>query len=374
MRKICVATGSRADYGLLHGVLQQISSDPSFELHLIVTGSHVAPQFGETRHEIEADGIPILTVVPVVLENGTPQEIASAMADIFLDVVKALQADPPEIVVVLGDRTEIFAVAQAAWVCRVPLAHIHGGETTEGAMDDAARNAITMMAQLHFAAAAPYAERIVRMGRDPEFVHNVGALGVDNIVHHTPCKRDVFFRQVGMAPADLLFLVTYHPVTMEMDNGLHGIESLCAALDNFKDAAIIITGVNADIGNTHVQACIDVFAKRRQQNVIVCASLGRNLYASALYHADVVIGNSSSGIIEAPAAQTPTVNIGTRQTGRLKAASIIDCGDNAQDIAASIQRALSSEFLATASSTPLPYGKGDAASSIIQVLQSTLPD
>ncbi|MHC8508123.1 MAG: UDP-N-acetylglucosamine 2-epimerase [Rhodospirillales bacterium] len=392
MRKIAVITGGRADYGLLSGVLCRIENDSDMTLHLIVTGMHTSARFGETGREIEADGLPVAATVPLPLDDDSPAGVGRAMAEALTGVGAALDVARPDLVLVLGDRTEIFAAAQAAMLRGLPLAHIHGGEITEGAMDDAMRHAVTKLSHLHFASVPEYARRIIRMGERPECVFTTGALGADNAAAHAPCPREDFFKAAGLAPRARLFLVTYHPVTLAPGGGLAGAQALCAALERLvagtgaadhaagtgaadHDTAVLITGVNSDLGGAPIRACFDAFAAKHADRAAVCESLGRDLYLSGLHHADVVIGNSSSGVIEAPAAGAPSVNIGPRQAGRLRAASVIDCGDTADEITAAVERALNPAFRRTAQSVAEKRkSEGGVAEKIVQVLKTAALD
>lgn len=373
-RRIAVVTGSRADYGLLHWTIREIIDDPALELQLVVTGAHLSPLFGETWREIEADGIPIAAKLPVNLDDDTPDATAQAMADMLRGMTRILGELDPHIMLVLGDRFEILGAAQAAMLRRVPIAHVHGGETTEGIIDEVIRHATTKMAHVHLAATEPYARRIIQMGESPDRVFVVGAPGVDNLARLEPIDRDMLLADLGLPTSLPLFVVTYHPVTLAENGGEGAMQSLCDALAEFPDATILVTGVNADPGNAAIRKLIMALTSGHGSTIVARESLGQRRYLSALRQAAVVIGNSSSGLIEAPAAGVPTVNIGPRQRGRLRAPSVIDCGETASEIAAAIRRALDPAFREAAFRTAPPYGSGGAAMMITRILREVRLD
>jgi UDP-hydrolysing UDP-N-acetyl-D-glucosamine 2-epimerase len=369
-RRVSVVTGSRADYGLLAGLMRELRDDPAFALQTVVTGAHLSPKFGLTVREIEADGFAIDARVDLGLDSDARAAIAAATGRGLAGLARALADLAPDIVVVLGDRYEIFAAAAAALILGIPVAHIHGGEITEGAMDDSIRHAVTKMASLHFAAAEPYARRIAQMGEDPARVFAVGALGVEAALSPTMLPADELERDLGLALREPTLLVTYHPVTLRKDAETIAIDALLAALDRFTDARIVITGVNADPGHTAVTSHLNDYARTHARRATLHASLGQRRYLSVMRRAAAVIGNSSSGIIEAPALGVPTVNIGDRQKGRLKATSVIDCGETTDDIARAIERAIDPQFRAKNAGQMLPYGGGGTAAKIAAVLKA----
>ncbi len=274
----------------------------------------------------------------------------------------------PDIIVVLGDRFEIFAAAQAALLLNIPLAHIHGGEATEGAVDDAIRHAITKMARLHFCAAEPYAARVRQMGEDPDHVYMVGAPGLDPIATLDYLSREALAAELGLDLSGPLFVITYHPVTLKLGRGSAAVNALTKALGRFAETAMVFTGVNSDPGNRTINDALSAFAAEDPARRTVVASLGQRRYLSAVRESDAVIGNSSSGLIEAPALGVPTVNIGDRQKGRLRSTSVIDCPDGADAIAEAINRALDPDFQNTAKTAEPPYGRGGDAKKIVSVL------
>lgn len=373
MRRIVVITGSRADYGLLSVLMREIRNDPALELQVIATGAHLSPAFGMTIREIEADGFAIAARVDMGITSDQRIALTAAIGRGVAGLGEALARLAPDIVVLLGDRYEILAAATSALVLGLPIAHIHGGEITEGAMDDSIRHAITKMAHIHFAAVEPYARRIVQMGEPPERVFAVGALGVDAILGHEPLASEILDRDLGVPLRDPVLLVTYHPVTLHEGDEGSAVDGLLAALECFSKARVVITGVNADPGRMAIARRLGDYAARRPDRVTLHDSLGQHRYFSVMRRAAAVVGNSSSGVIEAPALGVPTVNIGARQQGRLKARSVIDCGENTDMIATAIARALDPAFRATITGQTLPYGGGGTAGRIAAVLKSVDP-
>lgn len=372
-RKICIVTGSRAEYGLLYWLMKEIAADKDLQLQVIATGMHLAPEFGLTFRQIEADGFVIDAKVEMLDASDTPLGIAKSMGRGVIGIAEALDRLKPDIVVVLGDRFEILAAAQAAMVARIPIAHIHGGEVTEGAFDEAIRHAITKMAQWHFVAAEPYRKRVVQLGEAPDRVFNFGAPGLDHLTTLQWIARAELESALGIKLGSPLFLVTYHPVTLKDESPVTAMEELLAALDESPRATVILTYPNADTGGRALIACIDAWVARHGERAKAFASLGQRLYLSLMREADVVIGNSSSGLTEAPALRKAAVNLGDRQKGRLKASSVIDAAENKANIAAAIGKALSSEFRSGLAGTISLYGSGNTSARIRNVLKSAQP-
>ena len=369
MRKICIVTGTRAEYGLLYWLMREIDSDLDLELQIIATGMHLAPEFGLTYRVIEEDGFAITAKVEMQLSSDTPAGIAKSIGLGVIGFADALQSLQPDLMVVLGDRYEVLAAVQVALVARIPVAHIHGGETTEGAIDESIRHAVTKMSQLHFVAAEPYRSRLIRMGEDPATVFNVGAPGLENLRRLPLLDKSELERSIDFELATPCFLVTYHPATLGSTAPPVAMQALLDALDHFPEARIIITKPNSDADGRILAQLVDDYAQRQQGRVAVFTSLGQLRYLSALRLVDAVIGNSSSGIIEAPACHTPTVNIGERQSGRLKADSVIDCGESAESIVAAINKALAPEFRDSVKRSLSRYGSGDSAARIKEQLK-----
>jgi UDP-hydrolysing UDP-N-acetyl-D-glucosamine 2-epimerase len=364
MRKICVITGTRAEYGLLRWVMQGIKDDPDLMLQIIATGMHLSPEFGLTFQQIEADGFCIDAKVEMLLSSDSSVGIAKSIGLGVIGFADAINTLAPDIIVVLGDRFEILAAAQAAMVMNLPFAHISGGELTEGAIDDCIRHAITKMADFHFVAAEIYRRRVIQMGEQPEKVINCGDPGLDNFRRLQLLKRDELEKSLNFPLGSPTFLVTFHPVTMGRTNPQKEMQELLNALDQFPGAHVIMTKPNADIGGRIISKMVDDYSRINSKRVHSSVSLGQLRYLSAMQCCDVVIGNSSSGIVEAPAIKKPTVNIGKRQTGRLKARSIIDCDASEQSIVNAIKQALSSQFKTVLATTQSLYGDCNASSTI----------
>jgi UDP-hydrolysing UDP-N-acetyl-D-glucosamine 2-epimerase len=370
-RRICVVTGSRAEYGLLFWLLRELRDAPDVQLQLVATGMHLSPEFGNTAHVIEADGFAIDAKVEMLLSADSAVAITKSTGLGVIGFADAFARLRPELLVVLGDRFEILAAAQAAFLARIPIAHLHGGEATEGALDDGMRHAITKLSQLHFVAAEPYRRRVIQMGERPERVFNFGAPGLDQLRHLQWLDRTALETALGMSLQPPLFVVTYHPVTLQAGGPAQPVGELLAALDRFPNATIVLTYPNADESGRAVIGMIDEYARTRAPRVRAFVSLGQPNYLSLLRECSVVIGNSSSGLIEAPALRKATVNVGERQRGRLRAASVIDCAEHADAIAAAIDRALSAEFQTALAQVESQYGQGGASAAIATVLRTT---
>jgi UDP-hydrolysing UDP-N-acetyl-D-glucosamine 2-epimerase len=367
-RKLCVVTGTRAEYGLLYWLMKEIEQDKDLELQILATGMHLAPEFGLTFREIEHDGFRIDAKVEMLLSSDTPVGVAKSIGLGVIGMAEALERLKPDLLILLGDRYEILAAAQAAMTARVPIAHIHGGETTEGAMDEAIRHAVTKMAHLHFVAAEPYRKRVIQMGEHPERVFCYGAPGIDYIKKLNLMTKEQLEESLSFRLGALNFLVTYHPVTLQ-DSSEEAVVNLLRALDQFPEAHIIATKPNSDVGGRRIARKLEEYAAARPERVCLAASLGQVRYLSAIRHTDVVIGNSSSGIIEAPLFRKPTVNIGDRQKGRLAGESVIHCRETESDIVAAIRIALSPEFQKTLEKVESLYGDGGASLRIKETLK-----
>lgn len=341
-RKIAVITGTRAEYGLLYWTLRELK-ERGVELQLIVTGAHLAPGYDMTVKHIEADGWSIAARIDMQLASDAPVDLARSMGLGLSGIAEALDRLKPDIVVILGDRYEMLAAASGAVMLDIPVAHIHGGEVTEGAMDELIRHAITKLSYWHFAPYAQAEKRILQLGEDPSRVFMVGAPGIDNIARLELLSREALEKELGISLAPPLILFTYHPETLSTMPVAAQIAEVTAALAAFPDATIIITGAGADSGGRAVNAALEQFAASHPR-VLFRMSLGSRVYLSAMKQAQVVAGNSSSALIEAPALGRATVNIGDRQTGRLRSPGVIDCRCNAADITQGLRRALSPEF------------------------------
>jgi UDP-N-acetylglucosamine 2-epimerase (non-hydrolysing)/GDP/UDP-N,N'-diacetylbacillosamine 2-epimerase (hydrolysing) len=369
-RKICVVTGTRAEYGLLHRLLLILKSDPQIDLQLVVTGSHLSPSHGMTVDEIESDGFVPVAKLSVDLSDDSKLATVKAMADVTSQIAETLSNLTPDVVVLLGDRYEILATAQAALILDIPVAHIHGGEITSGAFDDSIRHAITKMSSLHFVAAQEYEKRVVQLGEQPSSVFNIGSLGVENALASKPMNKSDLSKALNVELESPILLVTYHPTTRSTMSVTEEIDQVLSALENFSYSTIVFTGVNADPGNAELSSQIEKFVQRDPKLRSLHESLGQSRYLSLLNLCDAVVGNSSSGIIEAPAFGKPTVNIGNRQDGRLRADSIIDVGVTKQEIQTAIETALSPTWRERCAKTVSSYKSSNTAQRIADTLKS----
>jgi UDP-hydrolysing UDP-N-acetyl-D-glucosamine 2-epimerase len=371
--KIAVVTGSRADYGLLYWLIDAIHRDPQLSLQLIVTGSHLSNAFGKTVDQITDDGYPIAAQVAMIADDDSDWAMARSTGANVIGMADAFKKLQPDLVVLPGDRFEILAAATAAMLMGVPIAHLHGGEVTEGAVDESIRHAVSKMSAIHFVSAEPYRQRLIRMGEDPARVHVVGAPGLDHFKRTPLPSRDELLTSVGLSVEKPFLLVTYHPATRGDVSPAEAVTQLTKALDQFSDYNVLITKANADAGGRAVNSALETYASAQpNKRVQLMASLGTRRYLSAVTHAAVVVGNSSSALIEAPAVGTPTVNIGPRQQGRLRAATVIDCDESAASIAAAIAAALAPGFRDRTSTIDPPYGRpGDATGKMLEILRST---
>jgi UDP-hydrolysing UDP-N-acetyl-D-glucosamine 2-epimerase len=369
LRNVAFFTSTRAEYGLLRPLMAEVASRPNLALQVIVSGTHLSEAHGATWQEIVADGFPISARVDMTIASDDVEGVAISAAEVLSGVASALARLKPDMLVLLGDRYELLAAAQAAVLARVPIAHIHGGEATEGAIDDSIRHAITKLSHWHFAAAEPYAKRIRQMGEASSRVWNVGAPAMDNIAALDPVPKDALEAFLGLPLDQPSFLVTYHPVTLKDDGGLSAMQALLAALDS-SYCTIVITGANADPGAGAIRARLQAFANDRPNRVALVESLGSRRYLSLMRHVDAVVGNSSSGLLEAPAVGVPTVDIGPRQQGRLRAPSVLHCGETTAEISRALATALSADHLAIAARRESPYGQPGASRRIVDLLET----
>ena len=370
-RKICVITGSRAEYGLLRWVMQGIKDEPTLTLQVIATGMHLSPYFGNTYQEIEDDEFVIDRKVETLTEDDSPVGIAKSMGNGMIGFADALNELCPDLVVVLGDRFEIFSAVAAALVAQIPVAHIHGGEITEGNFDDSLRHSITKMSHFHFTAAEEYRDRVIQLGESPDRVFNIGGLGVDNIDRIDLISRDELEKELELTFQKQNLLVTFHPVTLDPDSGVKQMTELLNALDSFPGFGLIFTMPNADTGGRWITDLIEDYVESHS-NAVSFTSLGAKRYLSLMACVDGVIGNSSSGLLEAPSLRIGTVNIGNRQRGRIQAESVISCEPNRIAIQEAITKLLSIEFLGKVQNVVSPFGIGGACNAIIEIIK-TLP-
>lgn len=368
--KIAVFTGTRAEYGLLYWLMKDIQASATLQLQLIVGAMHLSPEFGQTWQQIEQDGFVIDSKVEMLLSSDTTVGVVKSMGLGTIGFADALDRLRPDALIVLGDRFEALAIVQAALIMRIPVAHLHGGEITEGAYDDAIRHAISKMASLHFVAAEPYRQRVIQMGEQPSAVFNVGAIGLDHFRRSARMDLDALRASLGFELREPYLLVTYHPVTLLDEDPERSFNALLATLDQFPDCQVILTYPNADNGGRAIIPLLEAYAAGRPGRVLAIPSLGFKRYLSVLGNAAAVLGNSSSGIIEAPAFCIPTVNIGSRQLGRLAADSVLHCAPSADAIRQALATALSPDFSARCRNVTNPYGQGSAARAIVGILEA----
>ena len=368
-RKICVVTGTRAEYGLLYWLMKEIQVTEGFELQVIVTGMHLSFEFGLTYQQIESDGFVIDKKVEMLLSSDTEVAITKSMGIGMVGFADALSDLTPDLLVVLGDRYEIFVAVSAATVARVPVAHISGGETTEGVIDEAFRHSITKMSHLHFSATEEYRNRVIQLGEQPDHVYNVGGTGIDNIMRLQLLDRHDFQKEIDFELGEKNILVTFHPVTLENATAEDQFQSLLDVLDEEEDIHIIFTKANADTNSRIINVMIDRFVSENPNRSACFTSMGQLRYLSALQFVDGVVGNSSSGLIEAPSFKIGTINIGDRQRGRIRADSVIDCKPDYSSIRIATKELFLEGFRDKARSVINPYGTGGAAEKIMAVLK-----
>ena len=369
-RRICVVTGTRSEYGLLKPLIDELRRSRSVDLKLVATGMHLSPEFGLTYKEIEEDGITIDEKVETLLSSDTPVGVSKAVGLGIISFSETFRRLDPELVVGLGDRFELFAAVVAAMIAGIPVAHLHGGELTKGAIDDAIRHSITKMSQLHFTAAQEYRKRVIQLGEDPDRVFNVGAIGLDNIRNMKLLSRGRLERELGLKITPPTLLVTFHPATLDRRTAGSQFKELLGAFDEMKELNLIFTMPNADHEAREIMHMIERFVGANKKRARAFVSLGRLKYLSAVKWADGVVGNSSSGIIEVPGFRKGTVNIGDRQEGRIIPASVINCPPDRRRIVESIRLLLSDEFRERLRDVVNPHGDGRAAGRIAAILIS----
>lgn len=367
-RKICVITGTRAEYGLLRWIMQGIKDDSELTLQVIATGMHLSPEFGLTYREIEKDGFRIDRKVEMLTSSDTPVGIAKSMGLGMIGFADALNELRPDLIVVLGDRFEIFSAVSAALVARIPVAHLHGGEATVGAFDEALRHSITKMSHLHFVAAEEYRQRVIQLGEQPDRVLLVGGLGIDNIKRLKLLGREELESSLEFKLGIKNLLITFHPVTLENATASDQMAELLAALSDLTDTQLIFTLPNADTGSRALIKMVEQFAAQHP-NARAYTTLGQLRYLSCIAQVDGVVGNSSSGLAEVPSFRKGTINIGDRQLGRLQAASVINCEPTRPSIAAALKRLYSTDFQLSLSQICNPYGEGGASEKVVKTIK-----
>lgn len=371
MKKICVFTGTRADYGLLKPLLDEIERDSGLQLQLLVSGMHLSAEFGNTFELIEKDGFCIAAKVPNLTDDDSAIGTCQAIGRGVTGYAEAFAELKPDLLVLLGDRSEAFAAATAALVCHLPIAHLHGGETTQGAYDEAFRHSISKMSQLHFTATEEYRQRVIQLGEDPASVHNVGAIGLDYLDSGEFLDRAALEESLNFSFGERSALVTFHPTTLEQGSALEQTKQLLRALDQLEPLQLIFTKANSDSEGRAINRLIDQYVAERPGKTIAFTSMGHLRYLSSLHIVDLVIGNSSSGLLEAPSFGVPTINIGDRQKGRSKAASVIDCPAEQEAILAACQQGLSEPVKTLAATVDNPYRQPDTARRILQIIKQS---
>jgi len=371
MKKICIVSSTRAEYGVLHNLIEKIYKDPRLELLLVVTGMHLSPEFGMTIKEIENDGYPITEKIDILMSADTVSAISKTMGIAFISFADMFERQKPDMLVVVGDRYELIPICACAINAHIPIAHISGGETTEGAVDECVRHCITKMSYLHFPGCETYRKRIIQLGEEPNRVFNFGHIGVEFAKTIELLQKDVLEDTIHFSLETPYAIVTFHPTTLETRTAALQTDELLKAISNFPNMRFIFIKANADVDGRIINEKIDQFVSKRD-NCIAFKSLGIQKYLTCMKYSSAIIGNSSSGIIEAPSFGVPTINIGDRQRGRLQASSIINCKPTAGDILEAIQLSQTEEFIKNAMNTTNPYGSGNTSESIVETIKEFL--
>ena len=368
MKKITIVTGTRADFGVLRPLIERIENENNFELQLVTTAMHLSPEFGLTIKEIEKNGLQIAKKVECLLSSDTAVGVSKSMGVAMIGFADAFEELAPDLVIILGDRTEMLAAASSAMVSNIPIAHIHGGETTEGAYDESIRHAITKMSYWHFAATEAYRKRIIQLGEDPSRVFNVGAMGIDSIAKRKLLNKKEFEDSIGFSLGDKNILITYHPVTLEHNTSKEQFQAILDSLLTLENTKFIFTHANSDKNGRIINEMIKEFVRDHQDIATEFQSLGQLRYLSALKHVDAVVGNSSSGIVEVPYFNIPTINIGDRQKGRVASESVIHASPDANSIEAALEKAFDPSFKKKINNQEQLFGHGDAGDKIYSIL------
>lgn len=371
MRKICVVTATRAEYGLLQCLLEDILNEPQLDLQIICTGSHLSPEFGYTKQQILEDGFHLDKQIEILLSSDTAVGVSKSMGLAQISFAEAFEELRPDLLIVLGDRYELIPIVSAANIARIPVAHLNGGELTEGAIDDQIRHAITKLSQLHFTALEEYSRRVIQMGESPDRVFNIGEVGLDHIHRMNLLSMSAFEESIGVKLQQKNVLFTYHPETTQAVEEIRAdFIHILAQLDTLKDCLIIFTKANADVGGRLINKLIDEYVAVNNDKSVAFRSLGRLRYLSALKYVDAVIGNSSSGIVEAPSFKTASINIGSRQKGRVRADSTIDVEVKNQQLLDAIATIYTDAFQDRLQNVINPYGQGNSSQKLVSIIKS----
>ncbi len=373
MKKIAVFTGTRAEYGLLFPLLKKIKRSAEFKLQLIVSAMHLSPEFGLTYKQIEQDGFTIEEEVEILLSSDTDVGVCKTMGMAMISLADSLKRLKPNLFVVLGDRYETFAATITAYTMKIPIAHIHGGETTEGAFDEAYRHSITKMSYYHFTSTETYKNRVIQLGESPDRIFNVGAIGLDNVNELDLLNKEELGKELGLDLQEKKnIIVTFHPTTLETKTSEEQTRQILKALEKTQDINVIFTKSNSDSQGRIINTLLEEFTEKNKDKSKLFNSLGQLRYLSCLKHFDCVLGNSSSGIIEAPYFHTPTINIGDRQKGRVKSSSVIDCEAKSTEVIKVLKKVLAREFKSSIVDIESVYGKGHASEKILDILREKM--
>ncbi|WP_026672363.1 UDP-N-acetylglucosamine 2-epimerase [Alkalihalobacterium bogoriense] len=371
MKRISIVTATRAEYGLLKPLIKKLIKDPALEVRIVVTGAHLSPEFGLTYKEIENDGYKIDEKIEILLSADTPTSISKSMGLAMISFADYFERIIPDLLIVLGDRYETLAVSTVAMNQRIPIAHLYGGETTEGAIDESIRHAITKLSFLHFTSTEQYKKRVIQLGEHPSRVFCVGALGIENVVQQPLMDKHDLAKSINFNLEKAFAVVTFHPVTLEKNSSQIQCKQLLDVIHTYQHMNFIFTKANADTDGRIINQMIDEYVKENS-HATAFTSLGMTKYLSALQYASFVIGNSSSGLVEAPSFGIPTINIGDRQKGRIQAESVINCKPISCEIKKAIKRALSDSFKKRARNSKNPYGDGNSSEQIVDILKDFL--
>ena len=369
MKKICVITGTRAEYGLLYWLMKGIKNDKDLKLQIIATGMHLSPEFGLTYKEIERE-FKIDKKIEMVLSSDSSIAISKSMGLAQISFAEAYDELKPDIIIVLGDRYEIFSAVSTAMIAQIPIIHLHGGEATEGLIDEPIRHSITKMSHIHFTATEKYRDRVIQLGEQPNKVFNVGGMGIENIKKLKLLSKDEFENSINFKLNKKNILVTFHPVTLEKNSAEKQFQILLDVIDKLKDISIIFTKANSDTDGRIINKMIDNFVSKNNHKSVAFTSLGQLRYLSALKYIDAVVGNSSSGLIEAPSFKIGTINIGDRQKGRIKADSVIDCKNSKKSIKNGFKKLYSKKFQKILTKVKNPYGDNSPSENIIKIIKT----